>query len=174
MQSFLNLKGTLVREYARDLNIAFSYNIDGLRLLHLADNAHVLTEEQLAEMGKIDLLFISPPKVTGDNTFMQNIELLEPKTVILSHHIPLPEIGESSSGEGVENALRKIILHDGITNPHVNEKTVEAMTNIYMNGAELKNEFENFQLLNSNQIEITRDTNMGNPSIFHFQSVGNA
>ncbi|MSU54739.1 MAG: hypothetical protein EXS48_02840, partial [Candidatus Staskawiczbacteria bacterium] len=59
----LNLRGTVIYEWNGDVNIAYGYNVDGMRLLHLADNAHVLTKEQIKEMGKLDVLFISPSKV---------------------------------------------------------------------------------------------------------------
>src|SRR6185369_14029047 len=39
----LNLRGRVVYEWNGDLNIAYSYTIDGVRCTHLADNAHVLT-----------------------------------------------------------------------------------------------------------------------------------
>src|SRR3990167_1816630 len=58
----LNLRGTIVHEYNGDVNIAWHYTVDGLRLAHFADNAHVLTDEQLKEIGAPDIIFISPPK----------------------------------------------------------------------------------------------------------------
>jgi L-ascorbate metabolism protein UlaG (beta-lactamase superfamily) len=169
----LHLKGTLVKEHAGDLNIAFSYTIDSLRLLHLVDNSWPLITEQLEEIGKIDILFISPPKVIGGDQHIQNIKALHPKAVILSHHIPPQGAGDDPTREEVINGLRKLILQDGITNPHSTEKTVEMMANIYEGGIMLQEVFENFEVVNINTIEIDSNTSFGNPTVFHFRSVSN-
>lgn len=43
----LHLTGHLVREWNGDINIAYAFTIDGIRLIHLADNSHTLTKRQL-------------------------------------------------------------------------------------------------------------------------------
>lgn len=86
----LNLRGTVVYEWNGDINIAWHYTIDGLRLLHLADNSHLLTREQLKEMGKPDILFISAPKAESESGLemtRKNIKLLAPKIIIWAHHL---------------------------------------------------------------------------------------
>lgn len=170
----INIKGTLVREFHGDLNIAFSYTIDGMRLLHLADNAWQLTGEQLKEIGKIDILFISPPKLISGDQHIQNIKALSSKAVILSHHIPPLQIGDTATREEIENGLRKIILQDWITNPNANEETVAVMANIYEGGENLKDSFEDFRDVYGSRIEIDLNTPQGNPTIFRFRLINNA
>ena len=97
----LNLRGTVIYEWSGDVNVAYNYTVDGIRLLHLADNAHILTKGQLKEIGKIDVLFISPSKVKldgkDDETVIKNISLLKSKVVIWSHHIVPQDLPSTES-----------------------------------------------------------------------------
>lgn len=97
-----NLRGAIIYEWNGDLNVAYSYTVDGVRLAHLADNAHVLTADQVAEIGTPDILFISPskPSMQGkeDTTTIENISLLKPKLIVWAHHLApenLPDTDES-------------------------------------------------------------------------------
>ncbi|MBT6254271.1 hypothetical protein HOI83_03525 [Candidatus Uhrbacteria bacterium] len=86
----LDLKGTVIYEWNGDLNIAWNYTIDGVRLAHFGDNAHKLTKKQLKEIGKVDIIFMSAPKVKNDTSLdhvRQNIQALRPKLVVWAHHI---------------------------------------------------------------------------------------
>jgi len=42
----------------RGENVVFAYEIDGVHVAHLGDLGHLLTEEQLAELGPIDVLLV--------------------------------------------------------------------------------------------------------------------
>ena len=42
----------------RGTNIIFCFEVDGIRVCHLGDLGHQLSEEQVAELGKVDILFI--------------------------------------------------------------------------------------------------------------------
>jgi len=42
----------------RGTNIIFCFEIDGIRVCHLGDLGHQLSDEQVAELGKVDILFI--------------------------------------------------------------------------------------------------------------------
>jgi len=86
----LDLRGTIVYEHNGDLNIAWHYNVDGLRLAHFADNSHILTEEQINEIGSPDIIFISPPKTAdrkANEVVRKNIKLLKPRIVFWTHHL---------------------------------------------------------------------------------------
>lgn len=86
----LNIKGTIVYEWNGDVNIAWNYTVDGIRLAHFGDNAHILTSEQVQEIGDVDIIFMSPQKVFSEenlNVTRKNIALLKPKIVFWSHHI---------------------------------------------------------------------------------------
>jgi L-ascorbate metabolism protein UlaG (beta-lactamase superfamily) len=126
------LTGTLVREFGRDLNIAYAFTIDGVRFLHLADNAWDLTQEQIDEIGPVDILFISPPKVSGSLSYITNIKKLNPRLVILSHHIPPTNVPETPTFDEIKSSLKRIILQDWVTNPHADEETVERIATIFL------------------------------------------
>jgi L-ascorbate metabolism protein UlaG (beta-lactamase superfamily) len=42
----------------RGSNIIFTFSVDGMKVCHLGDLGHVLSEKELAEIGPVDLLFI--------------------------------------------------------------------------------------------------------------------
>lgn len=86
----LDLRGTVIYEYSGDVNIAWHYTVDGIRLAHFADNAHELTDEQLSKLGTPDIIFISPPKTAdreANEIVRKNIERLKPKLIFWSHHL---------------------------------------------------------------------------------------
>ena len=118
----LNLKGTVVYEHNGDLNIAWHYTVDGLRLAHFGDNAHLLTTEQIAEIGSPDIIFISPPKVEPSNNqafdiTRKNIKLLKPKVIIWAHHIAPKNLPDATDSE----TLRKFFVDYFKTNASTNK-----------------------------------------------------
>ncbi|MFC1790300.1 MBL fold metallo-hydrolase [Patescibacteria group bacterium] len=155
----LNLRGTIVREYNGDLNLAFSFSIDQIRFLHLADNAHLLNQKQLEEIGRIDVLFISPPKSgigNGPQTHVKNIKLLNPKLAFPCHYIPPKTKKEVPSREVVQNHLRKKLLQSWVTNPAANEKSVQVLSEVFLQALKLKDFFPNYQNLWSSTFEIEK------------------
>lgn len=138
-----NLKGTLVREYNGDINIAYSFMLDGLRFTHLADNAHVLSEEQLDEFGQIDIL-ITPTTKGDDDIFIQNIKLLKPSYVIPSHFIPYSGKEDTPHKDVVSKFIKKLVLQEWITNKNANEYTVNVLSNIFIKAFDLQEHFPNF------------------------------
>ncbi len=86
----LDLRGTVIHEHNGDLNIAWHYTVDGIRLAHFADLAHKLNREQLIELGTPDVIFLSPPKVCHEkalNIVRKNIKELNPKQIFWAHHL---------------------------------------------------------------------------------------
>ena len=72
----------------RGENTVFVFEVGGIRLAHCGDLGHLLTEEQLKEIGKVDVLMIP---VGGFYTIdakqaWQNIEKIKPKIVIPMHY----------------------------------------------------------------------------------------
>jgi len=107
-----NLRGAVVYEWNGDLNVAWHYTVDGIRLAHLADNAHPLTEEQLQEIGRPDILFISASKAQGNEdgeTVRKNIEALRPKMIIWAHHIVPPNMPDTESVEELRAFFRQFL-----------------------------------------------------------------
>ncbi|MEK7608326.1 MAG: MBL fold metallo-hydrolase [Patescibacteria group bacterium] len=116
----LNLRGTVVYEWNGDTNIAWSYTVDGVHLVHLADNAHVLEPKQLEEIGKPDILFMSPskPDLAGkeDVTTMKNIDLLKPSAVIWAHHLAPKNLPDTGNGDVLRGYFRNYFRENASTN----------------------------------------------------------
>ncbi|MDD4495149.1 MAG: MBL fold metallo-hydrolase [Eubacteriales bacterium] len=72
----------------RGSNIIFVYEIDGLRLCHCGDLGHLLSEEQLAEIGKVDILMIPVGGTYTINAVQANAvkEAIRPNIVIPMHY----------------------------------------------------------------------------------------
>lgn len=72
----------------RGKNTIFYFELDGMRLCHLGDLGHQLSDSQVAELGKIDILFIP---VGGYYTIdarvaTQLCDRLKPKVIIPMHY----------------------------------------------------------------------------------------
>ena len=39
-------------------NVVFTYLVDGMKICHLGDLGHILTEEQLNQIGRVDVLLL--------------------------------------------------------------------------------------------------------------------
>jgi L-ascorbate metabolism protein UlaG (beta-lactamase superfamily) len=76
-----------VRGADRGSNIVFSFEIDGVHICHLGDLGHLLTDEQLSEIGPVDVLLvpaggqftISPAEAA------EVVSQIEPRIVIPMH-----------------------------------------------------------------------------------------
>lgn len=69
-------------------NIIYVFEVDGIRVCHLGDLGHILNQEQVAMLGKIDVLMIP---VGGNYTINAEeailvVEALKPKIVIPMHY----------------------------------------------------------------------------------------
>jgi L-ascorbate metabolism protein UlaG (beta-lactamase superfamily) len=77
-----------VRGAERGENIVFSVELDGVHVCHLGDLGHLLTEEQLSELGPVDVLLVP----AGGNFTISPAEAAEvvaqvsPKLVIPMHY----------------------------------------------------------------------------------------
>lgn len=118
----LDLRGTVIYEHNGDVNIAYQYTIDGVRLAHFADNAHVLTPAQLKEIGSVDIVFMSPQKVQWENSeahevTRKNITALRPKLVVWAHHFVPQGLPQESTPE----ILRPFFVDYFKTNARMNK-----------------------------------------------------
>ena len=106
--SDLNIKGTLTyhdqeQGAKRGNNMLFAFSMDGVRAAHLGDLGHILTSEQLADIGPIDVLCIP---IGGFYTIdaqqsSEVIRQLNPKIILPMHYklddsITLPIAGLNS------------------------------------------------------------------------------
>lgn len=91
----------------RGKNTVYNLNIDGVSIVHLGDLGHVLTEDQVQEIGQCDILLVPVGGVyTIDaKTAVEVVSQLEPKIVIPMHYGNIP--GLKFPLEGVEAFLKE-------------------------------------------------------------------
>jgi L-ascorbate metabolism protein UlaG (beta-lactamase superfamily) len=77
-----------VKGQSRGKNTIYLMEIDGVNVLHLGDLGHVLSDEQVEEIGNVDVLLLPVGGVTTINAAMaaEVIRKLEPKVVIPMHY----------------------------------------------------------------------------------------
>jgi len=97
----------------RGTNTMFCFEVDGIRVCHLGDLGHQLSDKQVAELGKIDILLIP---VGGYYTIdakvaTQVCNRLKPKVIIPMHFktdkcaLPIAGVGEFLKGKEGANRL---------------------------------------------------------------------
>lgn len=66
------------------VNVVFVFEVEGVRFSHLGDLGHVLTSEQVEEMGSVDVLMVG----VGGNYALaeENIRRIKPRVVIPMHY----------------------------------------------------------------------------------------
>ena len=146
----LNLRGTVVHEYNGDVNIAWHYTVDGLRLAHFADHAHILTNEQLNEIGTPDIIFVSPPKTENkeaNEVIRKNIELLKPKIIFWAHHLAPKNLPKENDPEILRKFFTKYFKDNASTNKgYGGEKSFLELCFILENAIILNNEYSGIAL----------------------------
>ena len=164
----LELRGVLVGEWNGFPNIAWSYNIDGFKLWHLADNASVLSKSQIKEAGKTDILFISPSKVPKDTKItLTNIKKINPKYVVWAHHIPVRPHNETDEDK-IRKYFGKIILAQK-ENKNANKHAVEVFTGFLTNIFEMNKKFKNVILIDDFVFEIPNKKDNHEPTVLFFR-----
>ena len=141
----LGLKGTVIYEWNGDLNIAWSYTIDGVRLAHFGDNAHKLTKRQLKEIGKVDIIFMSAPKVKSETSLDNvrwNIRALKPKLVIWAHHIAPEKMPGFVDEKKLRNFFARYFKKNASTNSSYDGNTsFMELATILQNANDLNREY---------------------------------
>ena len=97
----------------RGKNVVYVYEIDGLRVCHLGDLGHILTDEQIKEIGRTDVLLL-PVGGTYTIDYEQAAELvspMDPKLVIPMHFktsalsFPIDKVDKFLARMGSANSL---------------------------------------------------------------------
>jgi L-ascorbate metabolism protein UlaG (beta-lactamase superfamily) len=72
----------------RGVNIIFIYETDGLRLAHFGDLGHVLSKEQIKEIGELDVLFIPTGGyfTIDSKAATEMVKQIAPKVAIPMHY----------------------------------------------------------------------------------------
>ncbi len=102
----------------RGKNTIFVFEIEGIRIAHLGDLGHELTEATVEDMGEIDVLMIPVGGVyTLDNKeAVEEVRSIEPK-IIIPMHYKVPGInpeafGELQTEEGFVSELGLTVNHE--------------------------------------------------------------
>lgn len=174
----LNLKGTLVHEWNGEACIAWHYTIDGIRLAHFSDHAHMLSEVQIREIGNPDIIFYPLPKVGWDDQkafdiIREDIRRLNPKIVIWSHHIPpknMPSIHN-------EDALRAFFIdyfrdNASTSKYYKGEESFMELHNMIFSGANITKELGGI-LNDTTMLEVNQEelNNYQQPTPIFFTSM---
>ncbi len=98
-----------VKGQSRGKNTLYLMEIDGVAVCHLGDIGHVLSDEQVEEMGNVDILMLPVGGVSTINAAMaaEIIRKLEPKAVLPMHY-KTPKTDREL--EPVENFLKEMGL----------------------------------------------------------------
>jgi L-ascorbate metabolism protein UlaG (beta-lactamase superfamily) len=94
-----------VRGADRGLNTAFVYELDGLHVVHLGDTGHLLTEEQLGEIGAVQVACVPVGGALSGSRAAELVAALGATLVV-----PMP-IGEEA-GPALERFLKEMSVTD--------------------------------------------------------------
>ena len=77
-----------VKGQSKGKNTVYLMEIDGVNICHLGDIGHILGDEQIEEIGNVDVLMVPVGAVSTINASMaaQFIRLVEPKIVLPMHY----------------------------------------------------------------------------------------
>ena len=143
----LDLRGTVIHEYNGDVNIAWHYTVEGVRLAHFADHAHILTPQQCEEIGHPDIIFLPMPKADSRSLGIldkvkKNIELLKPKLVVCAHHIAPADLPHADDPETLRNYFKMYFKQHASTNAsYQGEKSFIELCYVLENAYLLTKEF---------------------------------
>ena len=98
-----------IKGQSRGKNTVYLMEVDGVAICHLGDIGHVLGDEQVEEMGNVDILMVPVGGVSTINAAMaaEAIRKLEPK-VVLPMHYKTPKTDRDL--EPVDNFLKEMGL----------------------------------------------------------------
>jgi L-ascorbate metabolism protein UlaG (beta-lactamase superfamily) len=100
----------------RGENIVFTVEVDGVHVCHLGDLGHLLSEEQIAEIGPVDVLLVP---VGGNFTLAPSeagevVSQISPKLVIPMHYAVN---GASTDLQGPEKFLNEMAVTEPLRQP---------------------------------------------------------
>jgi len=119
----------------RGKNTVYLMEVDGISVCHLGDLGHVLTSEQVEEIGDVDVLLLPVGGVStiGAPMAAEVIRQLEPNAVVPMHY-KTPEINREL--EPVENFLKEMGMEQIDPRPKlsVSKSNLPASTQVFVLG----------------------------------------
>lgn len=97
----------------RGKNIIFVFEVDGLRIAHLGDLGHELSEKIIEDMGSVDILIlpVGGEYTIGPNEATKVVQAVEPSIVIPMHY-QVPDLNSATFSKlrGVEDFVKDVGL----------------------------------------------------------------
>jgi L-ascorbate metabolism protein UlaG (beta-lactamase superfamily) len=105
-----------IKGQSKGKNTVYLMEVDGVAICHLGDIGHVLADNQVEELGKVDILMVPVGGVSTINASMaaEIVRKLEPKAVLPMHY-KTPKTNRDL--EPVENFLKEMGLTQVETRP---------------------------------------------------------
>jgi L-ascorbate metabolism protein UlaG (beta-lactamase superfamily) len=105
-----------IKGQSKGKNTTYLMEVDGVAICHLGDIGHVLADEQVEQLGKVDILMVPVGGVSTINASMaaEIVRKLEPKAVLPMHY-KTPKTNRDL--EPVENFLKEMGLTQVETRP---------------------------------------------------------
>ena len=96
-----------VKGQSKGKNTAYLMEVDGVAICHLGDIGHILSDDQIEELGNVDILMLPVGGVSTINASMaaETVRKVDPKVVIPMHY-KTPQIKRDL--EPVENFLKEM------------------------------------------------------------------
>jgi L-ascorbate metabolism protein UlaG (beta-lactamase superfamily) len=78
----------------RGLNTVFIFEVDGLRIAHLGDLGHLLTDEELSSIGSVDVVLVPVGGVYTLDAYQATrvVDQLRPRLVVIPMHYKTPPL----------------------------------------------------------------------------------
>lgn len=94
----------------RGPNTIFSFQLEGMNLVHLGDLGHLLTDEQVAGLSAVEVMFIPVGGhfTIGPDDAMQVIERFPGLKVVFPMHYKTDRLGENFPIAPVDNFIHKV------------------------------------------------------------------
>src|SRR5207244_12088812 len=90
----------------RGKGVAFAVELDGVHTIHLGDIGHLLTQEELAEIGAVDVACVPIGGALTPTKAAELVAQLDPKIVV-----PMPLTEERSAEEAMARSFPQWVPH---------------------------------------------------------------
>ncbi len=91
----------------RGLNTCFIYELDGMHAVHLGDIGHLLTEEQVGEIGSVEVACVPVGSTLSPAQAAELVAQLDAKLVV-----PMPMGSDATSRPALERFLHEMSVQD--------------------------------------------------------------
>jgi L-ascorbate metabolism protein UlaG (beta-lactamase superfamily) len=95
-------------------NVAFVYELDGLHVCHLGDIGGTLSQDQLGELGAVDVLLIPVGGQLSATTAAELVAQIDPKFVV-----PLAVAADGTAGQPIDRFVHEMAASNLVPQPRL-------------------------------------------------------